>query len=306
MCDTLAATGAATARGGMLFAKNSDRERNEAQALESVPARPAEPGRRARLTYIEIDDAAATHACLISRPFWMWGAEMGANEHGVVIGNEAMHAMIPANRTRALTGMDLVRLGLERAASAAEAVEVITTLLERHGQGGNCGHRNRFYYQNGFMVADPREAYRAWRRWAATGSWNGSMASAPSPTPTASRAAIHAMSAVTARARAEGAEGSFGFANAHDDQRRDEATFGTRALRAVGRAARAEAEAGSRSPTSWPCCAITARSSRAMPTGRRPRPCGARSACTPPRARAAARPSARWSRTSPAPARSTG
>ncbi len=129
MCDTVIAMGSATARGGVLFAKNSDRERNEAQALETCPARPAEAGRRRRLTYIEIDDEAATHACLISRPFWMWGAEMGANEHGVTIGNEAMHALIPAQRRRALTGMDLVRLGLERAASAAEAVEVITTLL---------------------------------------------------------------------------------------------------------------------------------------------------------------------------------
>jgi secernin len=158
MCDTLVARPGSTARGAMLFAKNSDRERNEAQGLEMTPRRrPA--GAPLKATYITIPDAAATHACLLSRPFWMWGAEMGANEHGVVIGNEALHAKTPAQRKRALTGMDLVRLGLERAASAAEAVEVITGLLEAHGQGGDCGHLGRFFYNNGFIVADPTEAF---------------------------------------------------------------------------------------------------------------------------------------------------
>ena len=158
MCDTLAATPAATASGAMLFAKNSDRERNEAQCLELLPRRRrTEP--TDQLTYIEIEAAAETHACLICRPFWMWGAEMGANEHGVVIGNEAMHSTVPAQRKPALTGMDLVRLGLERATSAAEAVSVMTRLLERHGQGGDCGLYHRFYYHNGFIVADEREAY---------------------------------------------------------------------------------------------------------------------------------------------------
>ena len=159
MCDTLVALGDATAGGGVLFAKNSDRERNEAQALEMTPRRRGEPGAMLRATYITIPDVAQTHACLLSRPFWMWGAEMGANEHGVVIGNEAVHATIPAVRRRALLGMDLVRLGLERGATAAEAVEVMTTLLERHGQGGDCGHLHRFYYNNSFIVADPREAF---------------------------------------------------------------------------------------------------------------------------------------------------
>jgi dipeptidase len=159
MCDTLIGTPAATARGAMLFGKNSDRERNEAQPLQMLPARRHGRNSRVRLTYVEIDEAPETHACLISRPFWMWGAEMGANEHGVVIGNEAMHSTVAAQRRRALTGMDLVRLGLERGATAAEAVSVMTELLERHGQGGDCGHLGRFYYHNGFVIADPREAY---------------------------------------------------------------------------------------------------------------------------------------------------
>lgn len=157
MCDTLTALPNATARGGLLFAKNSDRERNEAQALEMTPARRG--GGALKLTYITIPDAQATHGCLLSRPFWMWGAEMGANDRGVVIGNEALHATFPAQRKRALTGMDLVRLGLERGASAAEALEVMIALLEQHGQGGDCGHLGRFYYHNGFIIADPAEAY---------------------------------------------------------------------------------------------------------------------------------------------------
>ena len=30
-------------------------------------------------TYIEIDQAAETLAVVLSKPAWMWGAEMGAN-----------------------------------------------------------------------------------------------------------------------------------------------------------------------------------------------------------------------------------
>lgn len=46
---------------------------------------------------------------MISRPAWLWGAEMGANEHGVCIANEAINAREPAAETEALLGMDLVR-----------------------------------------------------------------------------------------------------------------------------------------------------------------------------------------------------
>ena len=159
MCDTLVALPAFAGRGSTVFAKNSDRERNEAQGLELHPATRHHEGSALRLTYITVPQVAHTHACLISRPFWMWGAEMGANDRGVVIGNEAVHSVVQPRPGKALIGMDLVRLGLERGATAAEAVQVMIDLLERHGQGGDCGHLEPFHYHNSFMVADAGEAF---------------------------------------------------------------------------------------------------------------------------------------------------
>jgi hypothetical protein len=159
MCDTILAVPDASAGSAMLFGKNSDRQRNEAQVVEYWPAMNHAPGSTATCTYIRIPQVPRTNAVLLSRPFWTWGAEMGANEHGVVIGNEGLQARSPPPREKALIGMDLLRLALERSRSAAEAVNVITGLLQSHGQGGNCGHLNTAYYNNGFMIADAHEAF---------------------------------------------------------------------------------------------------------------------------------------------------
>ena len=160
MCDTFVATASATGDGSIIFGKNSDREANEAQALEYHPAREYPPGARLQCTYIEIPQVPVTRAVLLCRPFWMWGAEIGANASGLVIGNEAVWTRKPLNRKGALTGMDMVRLALERAETAEQGVDIMAGLLHDFGQGGICGYRDRrMAYHNSFILADPQAAW---------------------------------------------------------------------------------------------------------------------------------------------------
>jgi secernin len=171
MCDTLIAPRHATADGVAVFGKNSDRPPNEGQSMAYFPAAKYPAGSKVKCTYIEIPQIEKTHAVLLSKPFWMWGAEMGVNEHGLVIGNEAIYSRIPASKEPALLGMDLLRAALERAATPREAVDVITALLEEFGQGGNCyADGSKMYYHNSFLIANAEDAWvleTVDRQWAA-------------------------------------------------------------------------------------------------------------------------------------------
>lgn len=168
MCDTLVSLTA----DGVLLAKNSDRDTNEAQVLRWYAAAEHPVGTDLRTTWATIPQVPRTSAVALSQPWWMWGAEIGANEHGVAIGNEAVFTRRTGEKGEgALLGMDLLRLGLERAATAETAVEVIVSLLEEHGQGGPCSYEHpRFRYDNSFLIADRDGAVvleTAGRRWAA-------------------------------------------------------------------------------------------------------------------------------------------
>jgi dipeptidase len=168
-CDSVVALAAATHDAVTLFAKNSDRPPRECQRLVRVaPARHA-AGSRMRCQYVDIPQAEETAAVLGSQPWWLWGFEHGVNEHRVAIGNQTVFAREPLGAP-GLLGMDLVRLGLERARSAGQAVELIGTLIETHGQGGS-GHVDVDWpYHNAFLIADPGEAWiveTSARRWVA-------------------------------------------------------------------------------------------------------------------------------------------
>jgi len=158
MCDTIVALGHITEQGFTLFGKNSDREPDEVQNIRIFPRKKYKPNETVKCTYLTIPQVTETARVFLCQPFWMFGAEMGTNEYGVVIGNEAIFTREKPGKI-GLTGMDLVRLALERSHTAKQALEVIIELLEKYGQGGNCGYRFKLKYMNSFLIADHKEAY---------------------------------------------------------------------------------------------------------------------------------------------------
>ncbi len=153
MCDTLCAPGPR----GMVFAKNSDRPPGEVQVAWPFGRR-SSAGCTLRTQYLSIGDTGA-HATFLSCPTWCWGAEHGVNEHGVAIGNERVPTTHDAaSAPPALIGMDLVRLGLERARTADEAVDAIVGLLDTCGQGGIADVARQEAYDSSFLIADPTGA----------------------------------------------------------------------------------------------------------------------------------------------------
>lgn len=88
----------------------------------------------------------------------MWSAKIGVNEFGLAIWNEAVFTKEEKSKT-GLTGMDLLRLALEKCKNSFEALKFVVDYLEKFGQGGNCGFRSKTYYHNSFIMADPKEAW---------------------------------------------------------------------------------------------------------------------------------------------------
>ena len=157
MCDTYVSLSSWSYNGDVIFGKNSDRVESEAQILTYTPRKTHSNGEEVKCTHIEIPQVPETASIILSQPYWIWGAEMGANEYGVVIGNEAVASKEPLNES-GLLGMDLIRLGLERGKTAKAVLDIIIELLEKYGQGGIHtlkGQKN----SNTMIIADQKDAY---------------------------------------------------------------------------------------------------------------------------------------------------
>ncbi|HEY9055285.1 MAG TPA: carcinine hydrolase/isopenicillin-N N-acyltransferase family protein, partial [Rectinemataceae bacterium] len=158
VCDTL--------YRAPFFGKNSDRHPAEPQSLCLVPRRDKSANMSRPGGELPIQDSGLSY--LLSKPSWIWGGEMGINEAGVAIGNEAVFSRFKPDKGGVL-GMDILRAALGAASTAKDAVDVICCFTEKHAQGGNGAFKGSMYYDNSYLVSDPRGAYiveTAGKRWA--------------------------------------------------------------------------------------------------------------------------------------------
>ena len=169
-CDTMVVNSSCSKYRSNILAKNSDRPTAEAQPLCSYVGREYEEGTMLKTTNITIPQAKRTYSVVGSRPYWIWGFEMGYNEKGLVIGNEAEGSRMQAETEEGILGMDLLRLALERAETAKEAISVITDLLQKYGQRANASALTQRTYENTFIITDKEACWvleTAGREWVA-------------------------------------------------------------------------------------------------------------------------------------------
>lgn len=171
-CDNFVVMPDKTPDGRILLVKNSDRPAYETQPLRYEPRRKNDVSQPRKLRYIEIPDVEETFAHVGSAPYWCWGYEMGINEYGLAIGNEATYSRDLAERAetaeagekyeRGLVGMELLRLALERAKTCEEAIDLMGSLLEQFGQFGAAGIGEPDWegsYDNTYVMSDGLEGW---------------------------------------------------------------------------------------------------------------------------------------------------
>jgi hypothetical protein len=146
------------------FGHNSNRPRGEGAWVVHMPGRAFSPGEVVRLPFAMVPQVRRTWTVLAGRAGRDWGYQHGVNEKGVAVGCTPIRTRLEAE-VLGLGGPDLVRLTLERASSACQAVEILTDLIGRHGQGSFGGVGSDY----AFLIADAQEASlieAAGRHWA--------------------------------------------------------------------------------------------------------------------------------------------
>ncbi len=169
MCDTLVALPKVTRNGNVLFAKSADCEVNEANAIVRIPHQKHIKGEALRITHLVIPQAEETYEIFLTKAFWTYGCEIGINEFGLAMGEEAVFTTEMNEEKDGIIGPDLMRIGLERAKNCQEAIQVMTDLLEKYGQGGSAELKGNSHFDSSFLMADTKEAYileTAGRKWA--------------------------------------------------------------------------------------------------------------------------------------------
>jgi dipeptidase len=160
-CDMMVVLESATGNQGTFFALNSHGLAG-GRHLVLEPGKAHAAGEVVPGLNIELAQCRQTHAVLGYRSGHCWGFQHGVNEHGVVVGCSCWKTIVGGDEP-GLTKTDLVRLGLERAGNARQAIDVLSDLLRHHGQGHDADTDAIL------LIADRQEAFAvetAGRFWA--------------------------------------------------------------------------------------------------------------------------------------------
>jgi secernin len=155
--DLVTALGPAVVDGHTLFGHAARGRPDESPRLGRGAGAAHAPDERVRATFVELPQARRTCAVLGARPVGGWGYCFGVNEYGVAAGCARLRTRLRLDAP-GLTGPDLVRLALERGPTARQALEAMTDLVVRHGQGAFPGCPDEGH-DAAVLLADSREAF---------------------------------------------------------------------------------------------------------------------------------------------------
>lgn len=151
--DMMVALARATLDGHTYFAHNCNQPCGECPTLVRRPGRDYAPGEMVERPWVHLPQARHVWSVLAGRLGTDWGYQHGVNEKGVAVGHTPIHTRLEAEAP-GLSGPDLVRLALERATNACQAIEILTDLIGRYGQGCFAGVGS----DSAFLVADNQES----------------------------------------------------------------------------------------------------------------------------------------------------
>ncbi|MFN4261259.1 MAG: carcinine hydrolase/isopenicillin-N N-acyltransferase family protein [Gemmataceae bacterium] len=149
--QAIVALGQATVDGSTLFAHTMLSPPKAGLSWVQIPGRAFAWGEKVRTQHLDIPQARQTYTVFGSRPAGAWGLTHGVNEHQLAAGCTCWHSKIRGQQD-GLVGTDLVRLSLERARNARQAVDVVAHLLEEYGPHAASSEDAIL------LLADPQEA----------------------------------------------------------------------------------------------------------------------------------------------------
>ncbi|PWJ44067.1 C69 family dipeptidase [Sediminitomix flava] len=160
MGNIFVALGKEVSEGHVMIGKNANRPINEGQALIRIP-RVDHFDKEVECSFISIPQVSSTYEIIISKPYKLWGAEMGMNEFDLAVACSVVEGKNKfLQKNDGLTAQDISRLILERCSNPQEAIALVIELLEKYGQDVNQGSEAFPVYGNAtFVISNAEEAW---------------------------------------------------------------------------------------------------------------------------------------------------